>query len=317
MSGPLINLQFSQLTPFFQAEGFPLSGAVDYESALPLYQEHANRYQAWIEAGKQGAMEYLRRGLERKKDPRLVFPNLKSVIAVAMPYGAHAVGDESARYARYLNGPDYHDVMKDSLARVFAKLKDARELPEDFDFKICVDTSAVLERTWAVLCGLGWIGKNTLLIHPQFGSYLFLGVIFTNANFGETPKLLKDYCGSCTRCLSACPTQALSSHDLDSRRCISYLTLEKRGEWDEAFPTRGFLAGCDLCQDVCPYNTKALRYTEPSEILPHLVTNVEALEKETEVEYQARVKGTALSRVKYADFRRNLKSVISSRINEI
>ncbi|MBC7397745.1 MAG: 4Fe-4S binding protein, partial [Bdellovibrionales bacterium] len=135
-----------------------------------------------------------------------------------------------------------------------------------------------------------------------------------NSVFSEAPKILKDYCGSCTRCLSACPTGALENHDLDSRKCISYLTLEKRGEWEQEYPLKGFLAGCDLCQDVCPYNSKAVRYTEAEAIQPHLICDLETLSEETEVEYRERVKGTALSRVKYADFRRNLKSVISSQM---
>ena len=314
MSEPLTKLKFSKFVPFFEAEGFPISGAVDYDLALPTYHEHALRYQAWIEKGKQGAMEYLKRGLDRKLNPLLVFPELKSVITVAMPYGAHPVGDESARYARYLNGPDYHELMKAKLESAITRLRAENYLPDNFQYKICVDTSAVLERTWAILTGLGWVGRNTLLIHPQLGSYLFLGVIFTNSVFSEAPKILKDYCGSCTRCLSACPTGALDNHDLDSRKCISYLTLEKRGEWEQEYPLKGFLAGCDLCQDVCPYNSKAVRYTEAEAILPHLICDLETLSEETEVEYRERVKGTALSRVKYADFRRNLKSVISSQM---
>lgn len=292
--------------------GFPLVGGTDYLSALPLYREHAERYRKWVERGSHGAMAYLQRGLDRRVDPTLVFPPLQSVITVARPYSPHPVGDSKVRYARYLNGgQDYHDSMKDDLERTFSNFK--VEYPE-LEYKVCVDTSAVLERSWAVLTGLGWIGKNTLLIHPQYGSFLFLGVVFTNLTLGQGPTLLKDYCGNCTRCLSACPTQALKPHDLEARRCISYLTLEKRGEWNdypgEKIDTRGFVAGCDLCQEVCPYNTKAARYTPPKDSEPYLKTDLEALLNETEEEYRNRVRGTALSRVKYADFRRNLKAIL-------
>src|SRR5690606_9214103 len=125
------------------------------------------------------------------------------------------------------------------------------------EWKVCVDTSAVLERSWAALSGLGWIGKNTLLIHPQYGSYLFLAEVLLSVRTGEGPKPLKDYCGNCTRCLSACPTGALEPHWLKSQDCIAYLTLEKRGAWDknEEFKRKmgTWVAGCDLCQEVCPF----------------------------------------------------------------
>jgi len=291
--------------------GFPLVGGTDYLPALPLYREHAEKYRQWVERGSHGAMGYLQRGLDRRMDPTIVFPPLRSVITIARPYSPHPVGDSKVRYARYLNGEDYHDSMKDDLERTFSGFK--AEIPE-LEYKVCVDTSAVLERSWAALTGLGWIGKNTLLIHPQYGSFLFLGVVFTNLTLEQGPTPLKDYCGNCTRCLSACPTQALKPHDLEARRCISYLTLEKRGEWEEGLAekidTRGFIAGCDLCQEVCPYNTKAARYTPPKEQAPYLKTDLEALLNETEEEYRNRVRGTALSRVKYADFRRNLKAIL-------
>ncbi len=290
------------------AAGYPLVGSVDYSLAEPLYQEHAKRYQAWIQKGSHGSMEYLKRGLDRRLNPKLVFPELKSVIVVAKPYPAQPVTKNGLSYARYLNGPDYHETMKRELGEAFQD--------ETFAYKICVDTSAVLERTWAALTGIGWIGKNTLLIHPQFGSYLFIGVIFTDLE-GEPPPLLhKDYCGPCTRCITACPTQALEPHDLESRRCISYLTLEERGDWKERFATRGFLAGCDLCQEACPYNTKADRRATSDSIEEHLLLEPELLLNESEVAYRARVKDSALSRVKFADFKRNLSAAFPSGVRK-
>lgn len=310
MGKSLINLSWSELEPFFTTEGFPASGVVDFELAKNVYAEHAQVYANWITQGKQGEMQYLARGLDRRLNPTLVFPELKSTIAVILPYSPHPVGDSSLRYARYLNGPDYHDVLKQKLDRVLDNLKSAGRLPPEFQSKVCVDTSAVLERTWAMLAGLGWIGKNTLLIHPTLGSYVFIGVIFTNASFNEGPKILKDYCGACTRCISACPTKALKSHDLNSNECISYLTLEKRGKWSKEINLEGFLAGCDLCQEVCPYNTKSVKYSEPKVPEEYLVTSKEVLLSETKEHYQSRVAGTALSRIKYEDFQRNLEQVL-------
>ena len=310
MSAPLIKLQFDDLVPAFQSQGFQAVGAVDYQKALPLYQEHARRYEDWIAQKKQGAMTYLERGLDRRLDPTLVFPNLKSVIAVALPYSPHPVEANGLKYARYLNGPDYHETLKNKLKAALEQLRESQATPKNFEYKICVDTSAVLERSWAVLCGLGWIGKNTLLIHPQLGSYLFLGVVFTNAEFGLPPTLLKDYCGSCTRCIRVCPTEALKDHDLDANECISYLTLEKRGAWDKSVSTKGFLAGCDLCQEVCPYNTKAVKNNLDPGVSSHLTLDVPELFSETEAQYRVRVKGTALSRIKYIDFKRNLERAL-------
>jgi epoxyqueuosine reductase len=289
--------------------GFPVSGAVDYSRAKELYSIHADRYRDWVNSGNHGEMAYLERGLARRLDPTLVFPGLQGVIAVLRPYPPHPVGTPDLRYARYLNGPDYHETMKSSLEGVFEQLRSESKLPEGFEYKICVDTSAVLERTWAMLCGLGWIGKNTLLIHPSLGSYVFIGVVFTNHRFGKDPVILKDYCGNCTRCLTSCPTEALRSHELDSRKCISYLTLEKRGDWREEIPTSGFLAGCDLCQEACPYNLKIVKHTPESGVDPYLVTDLDRLLVETESEYRERVQGTALQRIRFPEFLRNLRAL--------
>lgn len=290
---------FETLQQQLHARNFPLVGAVDYEDVAPLYSQHGERYREWINRSFQGEMEYLRRGLDRRLDPKKVFPALESAIVVARQYPVHPVGNENLRYARYLNGQDYHETMKEDLEAVFSN--------SGLKYKVCVDTSAVLERTWAVLAGLGWIGKNTLLIHPQLGSYLFLAVVFTDRRFHQPLKPLKDYCGNCEKCMKACPTQAIvAEHDLDARKCVSYLTLEKRGEWSEPVNTAGFLAGCDVCQEVCPYNTKPVKYASAPEIASYLLLDEEKLLQETEEEYRKRVDGTALTRVKYQDFRRNL-----------
>ena len=301
-------MKFHEYSPLFEEEGFPVAGAVAWRSVRSEYSRHASRYEEWIRAKKHGDMGYLERGLERRMNPELVFPGLQSVIAVLKPYSPHRVGTEELRYARYLNGPDYHDDLKTGLTRAMERLCSASGVPAGAKFKICVDTSAVLERTWAELCGLGWIGKNTLLIHPKLGSYTFVGVVFTDLPFVDAPSPLKDYCGNCDRCLKACPTEALRVHDLDSRKCISYLTIEKRGPWVEALPTAGYLAGCDLCQEACPYNTKPEKYTKRLEPVPVLELDRLRLEQETEEDYRKRIEGSALSRVKFQDFKRNLAS---------
>lgn len=299
-------LDFDSIKQQLIQKGYPLVGAVDYDLAQESYQFHAQQYQNWINSGAHGEMQYLERGLERRLDPQKVFPELKSVITVARPYAVHKVEKNEIRYARYLNGPDYHTQMKSDLDEVFRQT--------GLSYKVCVDTSAVLERAWGAITGLGWIGKNTLLIHPQYGSFFFIGVIFVGARVGRSPSPLKDYCGSCERCLQGCPTSAFDRPKfLDSKKCISYLTLEKRGEWTadqaKAVQKSGYLAGCDICQDVCPYNTKAQKYGAKESVSPVLEFDLEKLEQESEAEYRERIRGSSISRIKYLDFRRNLHAV--------
>jgi epoxyqueuosine reductase len=311
-----------------RAEGFPLAGAVDIAAAREAFGRHLERYDQWLREGFAGTMEYLRRGRDRRADPALLLPGARSVFCVAWPYRKLPAGridpTQGPRYARYLEGGDYHEALAERLGRVMVRVSEdcAQAGVVAPQYKICVDTSAVLERSWAALCGLGWIGKNTLLIHPQLGSYFFLAEVILDAEVGMGPKPLPDYCGNCSRCLDACPTNAFPApRRLDSRRCISYLTLEKRGEFEappEVEARMGsWVAGCDVCQEVCPFNRKAVRDAlreaeaagaEPSAVSLGAIAldGWSELLSETPEEYQGRVRGSALSRVKPAQFRRNL-----------
>ncbi|MBS1959018.1 MAG: tRNA epoxyqueuosine(34) reductase QueG [Bdellovibrionales bacterium] len=306
---------FAPLENALREAGFAAVGVVDFDLAEPIFKGHADRYADWISRGFHGDMGYLERGRDRRLNPRLVFPEVQSVITVALPYDARPIEQDGVRYARYLNGPDYHEDLKQRIRSALTKF------PE-LNHKICIDTSAVLERTWAAITGLGWIGKNTMLINPQFGSFFFIGTILTDVKFGRGPRMLKDYCGNCERCIESCPTQAFTGpHDLDSRRCISYLTLEKRGEWPvgHGADTGGYVAGCDRCQEVCPYNTKPVKYAEEARgvftVHTTLHTPLKALLEETKEQYKERVKNSALSRIKYEDFQRNLKAAIEPKQN--
>jgi epoxyqueuosine reductase len=312
---------FATLFEHVRAEGFPLVGAVDLDLAAGIFSEHGRRYADWISKGYHGEMAYLERGLDRRLDPRKVFPATKSVVACAIPYRRSPRTDPAAdepRYARYLQGPDYHKRLPEMFGNALGKWADGLVARGETrpTWKICVDTSAVLERSWAALCGLGWIGKNTLLIHPQHGSYLFLAVAFLDRASGRSPEPLPNYCGKCTRCLDGCPTSAIvEPGSLDARKCISYLTLEKRGPWDVDETTRAkignWVAGCDICQEVCPFNTKSSRWPETWPEDPRdsaLVSVWPRLEQETEEEYRARIARSALSRVKYPEMQRNLEN---------
>lgn len=263
-------------------------------------------------------MQYLERGRDRRTDPKLVFPEAQSILCVALPYKRTPPQPNDPtrgpQYARYLQGRDYHLDIKERLERVMSRV--SRDFPE-IQWKTCVDTSAVLERSWAALAGLGWIGKNTLLIHPKYGSYLFLGAVLISQKTGQGPKPAPNFCGHCMRCLNACPTQAFpQAGTLNSNRCISYWTLEKRGALDVSESNQkaigSWIAGCDICQEVCPFNIKPVKEemrTEqalPSSHDPTRLNDWLELIRETPVQYMARSKNTALERIKPAQFSRNL-----------
>jgi len=297
-----------------------MAGALDIDLGLQQgFADHLSRYDRWLDAGFAGEMGYLSRGRDRRADPRLLLPEAQSILCVGLPYSSVAPGgaETDPKYARYLKGRDYHHRIAEMLEAVMERVSEARlleSLPAP-RWKVCVDTSAVLERSWAALAGLGWIGKNTLLIHPQHGSYFFIGEVLIDLPTGQGPSLVADYCGSCNRCLGACPTQAFTApHELDSRKCVSYATLEKRGDlgWSEE-NVRGIgtrLAGCDACQEACPFNTKSVRreasVTTHSETTPDLLVEWISLLTEKPEEYQERVRFSSLKRVKPAQFRRNL-----------
>ncbi len=289
--------------------GFELAGVARAEPA-----EDFARFERWAEQGFAGEMKYLtdrRAGLRR--DPRSLLASARSVICVGKLYNTSPeVRDPPiSRYA--WGSRDYHDVLRDGLERMAQKLRAI----EPFEYKICVDTAPLLERTYARLAGLGWIGKNTCLIHEPLGSWFFLGEILTSLELEpDTPP--PDRCGSCTRCIDACPTQALvpdgAAWTLDSRLCISYLTIELRGP----IPTElragigEHLFGCDICQDVCPWNARAPVTGEPG-FARRETPPLETLVGMTEDEFREFARGTPLARPKYAGFLRNVNVALDNR----
>ena len=246
--------------------GFDLCGVAPAHAFPELAQ-----YSTWVERGHAGEMNYLRD--ERRADPRLALDGARSVIVVALnynssqPYSTEQAGvrdDDSPRgwISRYAWGDDYHEVLREKLNVLVARMHE--RWPEPFDARACVDTGPVVERVAAKYAGLGWLAKNTCLINEQLGSWLFLGVILTTLelepSLGPDEPPAADLCGNCTLCLDACPTQAFAApYVLDARRCISYLTIELRGAIPEELrPAMGnAVIGCDICQDVCPWNRKS------------------------------------------------------------
>ena len=243
--------------------GFDLVGITSAEPSV-----FAEEYRDWIASGYAGEMEYLKRNLDRRLDPRELLPDAKSILVVGMNYytrdpdptvdGDNSVDQKDrAIFARYARGDDYHDVMTARLRTLLAMLKE--QAGEGADGRVYVDAGPVLEREVARRAGLGWFGKNTMLINTRRGSYFFLGEIVTNVALEpDTPAV--GSCGSCTRCIDACPTDAFDApYRLDARRCISYLTIELKGpipdEFHPALSAAGNrIYGCDICQEVCPFN---------------------------------------------------------------
>jgi epoxyqueuosine reductase len=293
-----------------RACGFELAGVA---AALPA--EDRARYHKWVAAGHAGEMRYLtdrRAGV--RDDPRNLLPSARSIICVGKlyqtpwPHTAEFNDEERGWISRYAWGEDYHDVMRRGLERLNHALR--QEHPE-MESRICVDTAPLLERSYARLAGLGWIGKNTCLINQQQGSWFFLGELLVSLEIApDAPP--PDRCGTCTRCIDACPTAAIApGGGLDATRCISYFTIELRGpippEHHAALGQHIF--GCDICQDVCPWNRRAPFTPDPAFAPRHFAPRLDEMAALTEEQFRAMFRGTPVTRAKYEGFIRNVEAV--------
>lgn len=271
-------------------------------------------FRTWLDRGYAGTMTYLHRSATRRADVRAVLPSAQTVIATATvyntnrPYSIECADPGRAHIARYAWGEDYHHVLGKRLEALLEWMRDAS--PEPFEARTYVDTGPVQERVYAQHAGLGWIGKNTCLINPKLGSWIFLGEIICSLPLTvDAPEF--DQCGTCTLCLDACPTQAIvAPHELDATRCIAYLTIEYRGEIPAPLRagvgTRVF--GCDVCQEVCPWNQSAPVSPDPAwQPRPVWDTRtVVELRSETDDNLKAALGGSPVARTKIAGLRRNL-----------
>ncbi len=275
--------------------------------------EHAGQFDDWLDAGYAGGMDYLARTRAERQDPARLLPGCRSVIALALAYGPREDDPSWSMVSRYARGGDYHDLMRPRLAAVVDVLREGGG--PDVASRAAVDTSAVLERDLAARAGLGWIGKNTNLIAAGAGSYFFIGTVLTTAVLiPDGPAA--DHCGTCTACLDACPTQAfVGPWVLDARRCLAYLTIEHRGDVaDEWKPRMGdWLFGCDVCQDVCPWNRKAPPAREPALAPSQPLPSLETLLTLDETAFRARFRGSAMSRAKRAGLARNAALMLGHR----
>lgn len=285
--------------------GFELAGIA---AATP--SKDFPRYQEWIDHNYAGRMRYLTdRRAEVRRDPRNLLASARSIVCVGKLYNTPGeTRPENGMISRYAWGADYHRVLREGLERL------VREIEKEagaFEYKICVDTAPLLERSYAREAGLGWIGKNTCLIHEPLGSWFFLGEIVTSLDLKpDTPP--PDRCGTCTRCIEACPTSALVPAEngewtLDSTRCISYFTIELRGTipGEDREKIGGHIFGCDICQDVCPWNSRAPVTNHPA-FKTRPVPELEKYPKLTPAELNQIAGDSPLARAKHSGILRNV-----------
>ncbi len=294
---------------------------------------HGDYLREWLAAGRAGTMGYMHRHVESRIDVRAWMPNATHVIVVTLNYrqpGAsgelpekpNAPAEVTGRVAQYAHGEDYHVVMRDKLDAMIAAMRGRINQP--FFARACVDTSAITERELAAASGIGWIGKNTLVLNEHDGSLFFIGVILTDLPLIPDPPTT-DHCGTCTRCLDACPTDAFPApYEMNASRCISYLTIEHRGDIDPALAAKmgDWLFGCDICQDVCPFNRKAPIASEPRLLAersaPAMVSPARGTLDPAKVaawsdeECRAFTRGKALSRAKPDMWRRNARILLEN-----
>jgi len=276
-------------------------------------EEDAIRLESFLKNNYHGKMSYLENHFDLRVDPRKLVPNAKSVITLLLNYYPNESQDiDSPKIAKYAWGMDYHDVIKEKLKALFAYIN---QHIGQIDGRGFVDSAPVLERTWANKSGLGWIGKNGNLINKQAGSFFFIATLICALELEPDPTFKTDHCGTCTRCIDACPTDAIiDNKKIDASKCISYLTIELKDQLiPDAFEGKmdNWLFGCDVCQDVCPWNRFSKPHTEQAfkahkEILNLSSQEWEALEEST---FNTLFKHSPLKRSKWKGLQRNIQFI--------
>jgi epoxyqueuosine reductase len=306
----------SELARLAKAHAFALGFDLVGIAALgPV--ETAPAFEAWIDAGHAGEMHYLERGAEKRRDSRRPKPGTTHAIVVALDYGGREPSGPVARYAR---GEDYHDVIEAKLRELHRRVE--RDAGRVIEGKPYVDTGPLLERDLARRAGLGWFGKNTNLLNPELGSFFFLGALVLDLELETDAPFEADRCGTCTRCLDACPTDALiAPRELDATKCISYLTIELKEEIPVELraPIGELIYGCDICQEVCPWNVSFARELKVPEFAPREVLagkDARTLAREllamTQEELSRGFKNSPMKRAKLRGLKRNAAVVLGN-----
>ena len=281
-------------------------------SRATFLEEEASNLEKWLNDGKHGKMKYMENHFDKRLDPRKLVPGAKSIISLTYNYfNDNFQKDKNApKISKYAYGSDYHLIIKKKLKILFKELK---KNFGDINGRVFVDSAPIMEKPWAAKSGLGWIGKNTNLISQKIGSYYFLAEIIVDLEFEyDTP--VTDHCGSCRACIDSCPTGALDiPYQIDASKCISYLTIELRDEIPSEFKGKmdNWAFGCDVCQDVCPWNRFSQKHNEPlfnpnEELIKMEIKDWEELTEET---FEVIFKNSAVKRTKFKGLKRNISFI--------
>ena len=290
-------------------EGFNKVGIVGAESL----EDEGRRLKEWLARGHHGQMSWMARDVHKRISPHEIFPQARSVVVVALNYYTphqHQQSPATGKVSRYAWGDDYHDVMKEKLLSLLSWIKEQEPRVEG---KVCVDIQPTMDKAWAVRAGLGWLGKHSNVITPEHGSWVFIGELLLNIDLEHEGERIEDHCGTCTLCIDACPTAAITEpYVVDSNKCISYATIELRApELPAELDLAGWLYGCDICQDVCPWNrfeqsTVETRFEPRDGSVNAELGEILELTPET---YAARYRGSAIKRAKLGGLQRNARAL--------
>ena len=284
--------------------GFSLVGF----SAVQNLKQEIDHLNIWLDKNYNAGMKYMEENLDKKSDLSRILPSAKSVISLGLNYYV----DESfenktnnGKVSRYAWGKDYHLILWEKLAQLIIKLQ---EIEPKFEAKSYVDTGPVMDKVWAVKSGLGWMGKHSNIINREIGSWFFIANIINNCEF-ESDKEIEDFCGTCTACIDACPTNAIvEDYVVDSNKCISYLTIENKNEIPKEYKGKfeGFIFGCDICQDVCPWNEKFSIQTLEYDFKPiNKEIPLDTFENMTNSQFKKRFANSPISRARVKGMKRN------------
>lgn len=302
-----MNLQ--QHTNIIRKEAYRLGFQFVGFSKAEFLSEEAPRLEKWLKSGGHGKMSYMENHFDKRLDPTLLVPGAKTVVSLLLNYFPEEnQREDSPQISKYAYGTDYHSVIKEKL---FALLDYIRENIGNIEGRAFVDSAPVLDRAWAKKSGLGWIGKNTNLINPRAGSFFFLAELIIDLEL-KYDGPLKDYCGTCTRCIDACPTDAITEpYVVDGSKCISYYTIELKENIpaDQKGKFNNWVFGCDICQDVCPWNRFSKPHAEPmfNNTTGLLDLSSEEWQEMTKETFDRVFKGSAVKRTKYSGLKRNLE----------
>jgi len=270
----------------------------------------ADRLQNWLDKGFHGEMSYMANHFEKRVDPTLLVDGAKSVISLMYNYHTpdEQIDKSAPKISKYARGKDYHFILKDKLKTLFNFIN---EEITPITGRVFTDSAPVMERDWAIRSGLGWRGKHTLMVNPKKGSYFFLAELIIDLDL-EYDTAMKDYCGTCTRCIDVCPTDAIdpNGYEMDGSKCISYLTIELKGDIPSEFAGKmdNWMFGCDACQDVCPWNRFSTSHQEP-EFLPHpdlLHLTKDDWKNLTQERFSELFRKSPVKRTKYSGLKRNI-----------